>query len=211
MSFKVPLSGILLALVACSSATLSMPLLESERRATPLYFGLHVTPDPEENPIFPPERFTGFHAGTDFEVTEEELEEDIPVLAICTGKVASSSSVEGYGGLIIQRCTIRGEAVTVLYGHLNPADLPKVGKKLNSGTKIALLAPNRSAASDGNRKHLHLGIHRGKEIDARGYVQAESELSLYMDPLDVLPFFPATPLLILKPFWEEAVVDDVVE
>ncbi len=179
MSLRLLLAGIVLVLVACSDSSLSTPLPESERRATPLYFGLHVTPDPEKNPIDPPERFEGFHAGTDFEITMEELETEVPVLAICTGKVAYSGFAEGYGGLIIQRCTIRGEPVTVLYGHLDTADLPDIREKLRSGETIARLAPNRSAESDGNRKHLHLGIHRGKEIDMKGYVQEESELSFY--------------------------------
>src|SRR3989344_3388920 len=120
MHFRALLPCLLL-IVACSDSSLSMPLPESERRATPLYFGLYVTPDPQTNPISPPERFTGFHVATDFEVTIEELEDDVPVSAICTGKIAFSGSAEGYGGLIIQRCTIQGESVTVLYGHVDTA------------------------------------------------------------------------------------------
>jgi len=210
MHFRALLPAILL-LAGCTDTSLSMPLPQSDRRATPLYFGLYVTPDPQTNPIFPPERFTGYHVATDFEVTTAELEDDVPVFAICTGKVTFSGIAEGYGGLIVQRCTIQGESVTVLYGHIDTSNLPMIGKKIPSGEKIALLAPNRSDASDGNRKHLHLGIHRGEDIDTRGYVQEESELESYMDPRDVLPFFPMTPLHTLKPFWQEISSDDVVQ
>lgn len=169
------------------SGQMSLPLPDALERSTPLHFGLYVTPDPKNNPIDPPERFTGFHVATDFEIAPEEADTDVPVFAICNGPVAFSGFVEGYGGLLIERCTIAGEEATVLYGHLRIDGLPEEGKRLNHGATIGVLAPARSYDSGGNRKHLHLGIHRGARLDFRGYVQTESELSQYIDPMEVLP------------------------
>ena len=146
-----------------------------------------MTPDPANNPIDPPEQFTGYHAGSDFEVTKDELEADVHVSAVCSGSVAYAGFAEGYGGLVIQYCSIGGGQVTVLYGHLSRVKLPENGAKLVAGDQIAVLAPARSVDSGGNRKHLHLGIHRGNGIDYRGYVQTPAQLGEYVDPLAVLP------------------------
>lgn len=200
LTAAVPL---LLFFAGCTASAVHMPLPETRRRATPLYFGLYVTPDSKDNPIHPPERFTGFHAATDFEVSEEELLQDVSVFAICEGDVVFSGRVEGYGGLLVQNCGIRGEEVTVLYGHVDPAELPKTGVTLSKGQEFAILGENRSAQTDGNRKHLHLGIHRGPQLSVLGYVQKEEDLESYMDPEEVLPLLGVSPLMELKPFWEE--------
>ena len=200
LTVAVPL---LLLLTGCMFTTVHMPLPETQRRAIPLHFGLYVTPDSKENPIYPPERFTGFHAATDFEVSHEELLQDVPVFAMCEGDVMFSGRVEGYGGLLVQNCEIKGEEVTVLYGHVDPADLPKTGVTLSKGQSFAILGENRSPETDGNRKHLHLGIHRGPQLSVLGYVQKEEDLKSYMDPEEVLPLLGVTPLMELTPFWEE--------
>lgn len=175
-------------LSACSTAgQLHEPLPNASHRATPLSFGLHVTPDPDDNPIDPPERFTGYHVATDYEVSAGEVEGDVPVYAICDGEVVYSGFAEGYGGLIAQRCWRGDQAMTVLYGHLALASLPKLGDQLEAGQTIALLGAARSHDTDGNRKHLHLGIHKGVSIDFRGYVDTEAEVAEYIDPRSVLP------------------------
>ncbi len=188
----------------CSASAMQDPIPQSGTRPTVLTFGLRVTPDPEDNPISPPERFSGYHVATDFEVTKEELDQDISVFAICSGKVLSSGFAEGYGGLIIQRCVIRGETVTVLYGHLSLASLPKTGTKIIAGKQLGILGAARSHDTDGNRKHLHLGIHRGTAIDMRGYVQTEEEVNEYIDPLTVIPGGAAIQNLgpDMIPYWE---------
>lgn len=163
------------------------PIDDALNRPTPLSFGVYVTPDPEQNPIDPPERFTGYHVGLDYEVTEEELERDVPIYSICTGEIVSSSSAEGYGGLLVQRCRLGREDVTVLYGHLAREGLPDEGREVEAGEQIGILAPARSDDSGHNRKHLHLGIHRGEELDFRGYVQEEEEIQEFIDPKTVLP------------------------
>lgn len=193
-----------LFLAACVAGLLSEPLTDAMSRATPLSFGLYVTPDPATNPIDPPERFTGYHVGTDFEVTQEELDQDVAVFALCTGEVAFSGFTEGYGGLVIQRCVINAEPVTVLYGHLVSAGLPAKGIMIAAGERMGSLAPARSTDSDGNRKHLHLGIHRGDEINYQGYVQTPEEMQAYIDPFTLLGsgFEGATGKLL--PYWQRS-------
>ncbi len=193
----------LVVLTGCSaSAATAEPIKDASRRATPLHFGLHVSPDPEKNPITPPERFEGYHVGEDFEVSAEELNSEVPIFALCKGKVVYSGFAEGYGGVVVQRCTLSKQKVTVLYGHLTVEELPKVGKTLSAGTKIGSLGAARSRDSDGNRKHLHLGIHKGYDIVMLGYVQTEAEIANFLDPADYIP----TSMDILKepivPYWQ---------
>lgn len=176
-----------LALVACVAASgFSQPMEHATNRPTPLHFGVQVTPDPATNPIDPPERFSGYHAAVDYEVSAEELDAPVPVYAICRGKVVYSGFAEGYGGLLIQRCTLDGQPISVIYGHLSRNGLIEDGETLGSGEQLGYLADARSKDSDGNRKHLHLGIHKGRALDMRGYVQTEEELAEYIDPATVL-------------------------
>lgn len=197
-----------LALAACVAPALHQPMDNAPNRPTPLSFGLRVTPDPDENPIDPPERFTGYHAAVDYEVSADELEAEVPVYAVCGGRVMYSGFAEGYGGLVVHRCRIGGEDVTVLYGHLSLEGLPEERAVVRAGQRIGVLAPARSYESGGNRKHLHLGIHRGRSLDVRGYVQTEEELADYLDPAGVLPTNAIEDVLPnMRPYWEK---DDAV-
>lgn len=162
------------------------PLPNSRQRPQLLTFGRYVTPDPAQNPIDPPERFTGYHTALDLEIHEEEQDEDIPVHAVCTGEIASSDLVSGYGGLVVQRCKFNGDDTTVIYGHLDADSLPATGERIQSGGVLGTLAQAYSEESGFNRKHLHLGIHTGTEIDVRGYVQTQAELENFLDPKEVL-------------------------
>ena len=193
-----------LSLVACTAASaLELPMDNALNRPTPLHFGLHVTPDPAENPIDPPERFSGYHAATDYEVSADELAADVNVYAICRGKVLYSGFADGYGGLLVHRCRIDGQDVTVLYGHLALEGLPKVGSTVSAGAKIGVLGAARSPDTDGNRKHLHLGIHKGRGLSTLGYVPTEAELADYMDPQAVLPKLGIEEVLPdMRPYWE---------
>lgn len=177
-----------LLLVGCVSNAngTAMPLPDADDRPRLLYFGLYVTPDPETNPIDPPERFTGYHSATDFEILPGEEDVDIPVYAICSGPLQFSGFAEGYGGLITQYCTIDGQDVTALYGHLAVDSLPEKGKKVAAGELLGILGAGRSTDTDGSRKHLHLGILKGHVSEVRGYVQEPSELGLYVDPEKIL-------------------------
>lgn len=129
----------------------------------------------------------GFHAATDFEVWRRELKWDVPVYAICNGEIQFSGFSEGYGGLVTQYCTIDAEPVTIIYGHLAVDSLVASKTTVETGTQIGILGAARSSDTDGNRKHLHLGIRRGHVSDVRGYVQDEAELKDFIDPLSVLP------------------------
>jgi len=181
----------LLVLAGCNadpagSTRLSWPLERGASRLTPLHFGLFVTPDPAMNPIDPPERFSGYHVGTDFEITSDEKDAEVPVFAICTGEVAYSGFAEGYGGLIAQHCTIDSSLVVVLYGHLNVDSLPHIKDTLTAGKQIALLGAAKSRDTDDNRKHLHLGIQKGSDLVYLGYVQTEDELKEFIDAKKIL-------------------------
>ncbi len=177
-----------LFLAGCNAAAndLAWPLPDAWKRPTPLHFGLYVTPDPKNNPIDPPERFTGYHAATDFEIFDEEKDADVPVYAICGGDIAYSGFANGYGGLVTQRCSIKGQDVTVIYGHLAPDSLPKNGVYVATGATLGILGDHKSKETDDSRKHLHLGIRKGHVSDVRGYVETESQLDAFIDPLTLL-------------------------
>lgn len=164
------------------------PIENGASRETPLHFGMYVTPDPAQNPIDPPERFTGWHTGTDFEIRENEKNVDVDVFAVCGGKVRFSGFAAGYGGVVAQECMLKDEPVNVIYGHLAVANLPTEGVVLTQGQKIGVLGADRSTDADGSRKHLHLTIHKGKELVMLGYVQTEAELKDFIDPQTVLPW-----------------------
>lgn len=164
------------------------PIANGDDRETPLHFGLYVTPDPSNNPIDPPERFTGYHAATDFEVSKRELKKEVPVYAVCAGKLHFSAFSEGYGGLVTQFCNVNGEDITALYGHLAVDSLLPRETLVGKGQRIGVLGAERSTDTDGNRKHLHFAILKGHVGQVLGYVQTEAELDAYMDPQTVLPF-----------------------
>lgn len=161
------------------------PLSNAKSRVTKKPFGIYITP--QNSPVHP-ERFTGYHTGTDFETSPEEADTDIPVYAVCSGKVRQQSIVQGYGGVVIQDCVIENQPVTVLYGHLNlrQAQVLSVGADLKAGDRLSSLAPANSDLSGGERKHLHLGIHKGDSIELRGYVGQKDELANWLDPTKYL-------------------------
>lgn len=171
-----------------SDPDLHPPLDNLHDRPALLTFGLYVTPDPEQNPIDPPERFSGYHVATDYEIVEGEEETDVPVYAVCSGYVTYSGYAGGYGGLLAQRCFIEGQDVVVLYGHVRIDPLPMEGEYVYAGTQISYLANAGSYESGETRKHLHLGMRKGKRLDLRGYVQTEEEVANYLNPAEVLKF-----------------------
>ncbi|MCX6797006.1 MAG: M23 family metallopeptidase [Candidatus Doudnabacteria bacterium] len=150
--------------------TLIFPISNFQERVTKKPFGIYITP---ENSPIAPERFSGFHTGTDFETTADEQNIDIPIFAICQGPLALKKYASGYGGVAVQQCQINNEVVTVIYGHLKLSSImQKTGATIKAGDQIALLGKGFSAETDGERKHLHLGIHKGAEINLLGYAQS---------------------------------------
>ncbi len=161
------------------------PVSDAKSRITKKPFGIFVMP---QNSPVQPEKFTGYHTGTDFETTPAEANQEIPVFAACSGNIRVKEFVSGYGGVIVQDCHIQNQTVTVLYGHIDitKSFAPAVGQNVAAGTKLAILAPARSHFTDGERKHLHLGIHKGSQIDFRGYVQNKAELSGWLNAANYL-------------------------
>lgn len=162
----------------------NIPLASSEKRITKKPFGILISP---QNSPVSPEKFSGYHTGTDLEIFPAEADADVPVRAICEGEIVQKKKVSGYGGVIIQNCTLNDEVVTVLYGHLKLNDAPaEIGKTFFRGDELAILGAGSSADTDGERKHLHLGIKKGSAIDVRGYVSNKSDLANWLDPEKII-------------------------
>ena len=179
------------------------PLDRASERVTKKPFGVFITP---QNSPVQPENFSGYHTGTDFEIFPEEMNVDIYVHAVCSGKLAMKKMATGYGGVIVESCKLDGEPITVVYGHLKLSSIAKnIGDDLQAGDTLGILGAGYSTETSGERKHLHLGFHKGAEINPAlsskstnssnstttfgnfgtsilGYVQSQSELSGWIDP-----------------------------
>ena len=90
--FTPALCSILLFFVISASTTasqpvqdvLALPLNNALARVTKKPFGLKVSPG--HSPVTP-ERFSGYHAGVDFETLSSEQKQPVGVMAICTGNL----------------------------------------------------------------------------------------------------------------------------
>jgi glucose/arabinose dehydrogenase len=162
------------------SENFSAPMDEATGRITRKTFGMFITP--ETSPV-KSDKFRGFHTGVDWEIFPEELEKDVPVKAVCPGTFKLKKMASGYGGVAVQECELSGETVTVIYGHLNLQSVKALpGDKIKAGEVVGLLGAHESPETDGARKHLHLAIHQGKNIELLGYVGASEKLSAWIDP-----------------------------
>ncbi len=160
------------------------PLSSASERVTKKPFGIKVSPG--SSPVSP-ERFSGYHTGVDFEIFQGEENLDIYVSAICSGPILVKRIVSGYGGAVVQKCSIENIAVTVIYGHLKLSNIERsVGDEMPAGENIGMLGREYSAETAGERKHLHLGIHKGNEINYLGYVQREKDLSGWINAMEYL-------------------------
>ncbi len=154
------------------------PVEEFEERITLKPFGIYITP--ESSPV-QPERFAGYHTGVDVEFTDRE--DKTPVYAIADGTVITSQTVSGYGGLTVIRHEIDGVNIDTIYAHLDPSSLPRKGSEVAAGEVIGHLGEGNTEETDFERKHLHFAMHKDNELDLRGYVQTEAELSDWYNPL----------------------------
>ncbi|HLN19417.1 MAG TPA: M23 family metallopeptidase [Patescibacteria group bacterium] len=162
----------------------AMPIDRASDRVTKKPFGIYVTP---QNSPVNPERFTGYHTGTDFETFPEEADLDVTVNAILPGKIVYKKWTSGYGGLLVEESMIDNSPVTIIYGHLNLYSIDKkIGSELTKGERIGVLGKGYSKETDGERKHLHLAIHKGTVIDLKGYVKSKNELNNWIDPDSLL-------------------------
>lgn len=155
------------------------PINNALSRITKKPFGIYISPT---NSPITPEKITGYHTGVDFETFPIEQNEDISIVAICDGKLLEKKQARGYGGMIIQSCSLEDSPITIIYGHVRLSSVKNsIGEILKTGNFLGFLGTGYSTETDGERKHLHLGIHRGEKIDTRGYVQMESELENWID------------------------------
>lgn len=155
------------------------PLTNAEKRVTKKPFGLKVSP---ANSPVQPERFSGYHTGVDYETVVDEATQDVFVSAVCDGTILQKRKAQGYGGVVVQSCVLGDQPVTVVYGHLALVSIaPKVGDALKAGDRFATLGQANSTDTGGERKHLHLGVKKGKVADILGYVQKEAELQGWID------------------------------
>lgn len=156
-----------------------IPISDAQSRITKKPFGVFISP--QSSPVSP-EKFTGYHTGTDFEIFPGEENQDIKVYAFCDGELALKKYATGYGGVAIQRCTLNNQDVTIVYGHLKLISITSAqGVFMKRGDMLGILGKGYSPETDGERKHLHLGIHKGTDINILGYVSKHSELSSWMD------------------------------
>ncbi|MES2223778.1 MAG: M23 family metallopeptidase [Patescibacteria group bacterium] len=161
------------------SASFVMPISDASSRITKKHFGTYVTP---KNSPVSPEVFTGFHTAVDFETFPSEKDIDVPIYVICSGKILVKRVANGYGGMVVQSCALQGSPITVVYGHLRLADMKAiVGDTLKSGEFLTNLGTGYSTETAGERKHLHLGIHKGATPDTRGYIANKSDLQNWID------------------------------
>ena len=163
-----------------SASGLDFPIAEFKQRITKKPFGIYIT---RENSPIQPERFTGYHTGDDVEY--QDVTADVPVYAVLDGRVVLSETASGYGGVFMIEIQLDGAAHTILYGHIRPSSLPKVGQNVSKGEQIGLLGTGYSAETDGERRHLHFAVLPDNRIDIKGYVQNKSELSGWIDPLSL--------------------------
>lgn len=156
------------------------PLPNAASRVTKKPFGIYIT---SATSLVQPERFAGYHTGTDFEVFSDEIGKNITVDAVCSGKLILKEYASGYGGAAVQSCTFENQPITVVYGHLKLASIKaSIGQILSIGDPLGILGTDKSAETDGERKHLHLSFHKGTGINILGYAGSQNALSSWIDP-----------------------------
>ncbi|MEX2052784.1 MAG: M23 family metallopeptidase [Candidatus Paceibacterota bacterium] len=166
------------------SALLLSPISRPFERVLKKPLGIEVSPN--DSPVSP-EKFTGFHSGVDFETFLDEQNVDVPISAICTGPLRIKQWAQGYGGVVVQDCFLNAQPITVIYGHLKLASVEQIaGDRITAGEFIGVLGDGFTSETDDERKHLHLGIHRGNGPSILGYVQSEEALDGWIDIRDYL-------------------------
>jgi len=163
-----------------TNAEFHLPIDDFFARITKKPFGIYITP--KTSPV-QPEKFTGYHTGTDVEYGD--VEADVPVYAIADGKVVVSRTASGYGGVLVLDLRPTHDFYA-LYGHVAVSSLPKVGTIVHKGDVIGRLGHAYSTETDGERKHLHFGIIEHSQPSVAGYVANKSALSGWADAQVIL-------------------------
>ncbi len=167
---------------ASSTSSPTLPVIHADR-VTKKPFGISI--NPQTSPV-QPEKFSGFHTGTDYEALPNEDSSMMTVYAQCDGEVIYKNWVNGYGGVLIQSCTLNDEAVTVLYGHLSISSISiSKGTTLKKGDVIGHLGKGFSEETDGERQHLHLSVHKGTAVELKGYVPRQNQLEQWLNAAEM--------------------------
>ena len=167
-----------------TTSAFSEPISNALARITKKPFGLKVSPG--SSPVSP-EKFFGYHTGVDFETAPAEQNLEVAIYAICPGSLVLKKYASGYGGVAVQQCQINGDDVTIIYGHLKLSSINgELNKILKAGQLIGILGQGYSPETGGERKHLHLGIRLGKQINLLGYVQKLADLNQWLDVSNLL-------------------------
>lgn len=161
------------------ASKLLAPIAEFQQRITKKPFGLYITP--QTSPI-QPERFSGYHTGVDVEYIDATT--TVPVFAVADGTIKYSGLVNGYGGVEILSFKLNNQDYLALYGHLKPSSLIANNTNVRAGEQIAVLGQGYSTETDGEREHLHFAIYLGTDFNFKGYVQNQTELKNWLDPLN---------------------------
>lgn len=160
------------------------PIDAALSRITKKYFWLKVSP--WHSPISP-ERFSWYHTWVDFETTPEEKDKEISVYTICIWPIILKKNATWYWWVVVQKCSIENQEVTVIYWHLKLKSISlRVNNKINAGQKIWILGVWFTSETWWERKHLHLGIHKWALLNIKWYVDMLSELNGWMDAQKLL-------------------------
>ncbi|USN53174.1 MAG: M23 family metallopeptidase [Candidatus Nomurabacteria bacterium] len=173
------LESLVVDTAALPTAHLLEPIEQFRDRITLKHFGQYIT---AQNSPVQPERFSGFHTAVDVEFGDTD-DIPIPVRAIGPGEIILSRTASGYGGVFVLRFQWQSETYTAVYGHIAPDSLPRLGAQVLAGQELGYLGKGGTSETDGERKHLHFGIHLGSVTDIAGYVQSEAALTPWVNPL----------------------------
>ncbi len=164
--------------------TPGLPMAQALERVTKKPFGIQITP--ETSPV-KPEKFSGYHTGADFEVFPEEEDADVEIFTICSGPLIRKQDVSGYGGVAVQKCEIEKKDFTVLYGHLKLSSISAgINQNLKKGSALGVLGKGFSRETDNERRHLHLSLHQGSDVNFLGYVKSPELLEAWSNPIPLL-------------------------
>lgn len=163
-------------------ALLYYPIEQFAEQATKKLFGTYITP--ATSPI-QPERFSGYHTGVDVETTEAQQAEDVPIFALADGTLSLKKIASGYGGVIGLNFSFQGKPYTAIYGHVRLSSVTLgIGESILAGEQLGVLGTGFSDETDGERKHLHFGLIPGDDPVLLGYVNSQTELNEWVDPVD---------------------------
>ncbi len=166
------------------SPSVIYPIDNFEKGGTLKPFGIYITQ--KTSPV-QPERFSGYHTGVDVEMPEELQDKDVPVYAIAEGVVKLARTASGYGGVMAVQYEIDQQPYIAVYGHIDLKSVSvSVGDTVSAGQQLAILGEGFSVETDGERKHLHFAMKPGTTVDLKGYVDSESSLKDWIDPMEFL-------------------------